>query len=293
MNPNDLRNSRYADLAGATRIEQLPIHVMGVGSVGRSLAIALATMGARNVTLFDPDVVEAVNTGTQGFSPMLIGQPKVEATAISMQHCNPDCAVVENQARRPISQPGPCDVLFVCVDNMTSRINIGCHVHSQPKGLLVDTRIGLLDARIIGDTPPLNVWKSTLFSEAEMERVPCALQITHFTALLATGWALAAMFNWFRDGDEYKPMDILHNTMDFSIIHEPQPSKRLRSDYFGGCFPFRQLLADGADRDPHATFDLPLPAGDRVGSELLSQHPDTVQATAQAANRSICERDEL
>lgn len=291
MNPHDLRTSRYADLDGVDELAALPIHVMGTGSVGRSLSIALATMGAHNLSIFDPDVVEAENTGTQGFSSMVIGQSKVEATSLAMSHCNPEVTVRPHQIIRPVVRPGPCDVLFVCIDNMNGRINLGCHVHSLPANLLVDTRIGGLTARIIADTPNFDVWKSTLFPESEMAQAPCALRMTHFTALLAAGWALSALFNWFRDGDDYKPVDFIHNTMDYSLIRSSQPPKRRRSDYFSGCFPFRKLLTEEAIHDSHATFDLPLPASDLVGSGRLPR-PTEDALQAGTAIHAALEREE-
>jgi molybdopterin-synthase adenylyltransferase len=74
------RFTRQADLVPQTRLEGMTIDVIGVGAIGRQVALQLAALGALNLRLFDPDSVELTNVTTQGYHQTEdLGQPKVEA----------------------------------------------------------------------------------------------------------------------------------------------------------------------------------------------------------------------
>ena len=75
------RFARQQDLVPANRLADLLITVIGVGAIGRQVALQLAAVGARRLQLIDFDRVEATNVTTQGFLADDIGQLKVRATA--------------------------------------------------------------------------------------------------------------------------------------------------------------------------------------------------------------------
>lgn len=57
------------------------VTVIGVGAVGRQVALQLASIGARHIQLVDFDMVEPTNVTTQGYLAADVGQAKVEAAA--------------------------------------------------------------------------------------------------------------------------------------------------------------------------------------------------------------------
>jgi len=59
-NSND-RYSRQKDIIPADRIVMYPITVIGIGSIGRQVAIQAAAIGVRSLKLIDFDVVEEAN----------------------------------------------------------------------------------------------------------------------------------------------------------------------------------------------------------------------------------------
>ncbi len=59
---------RQADLVPYPRLAALTITVIGLGAIGRPVALQLAAMGARKLQLVDFDVVDATNITTQGFT---------------------------------------------------------------------------------------------------------------------------------------------------------------------------------------------------------------------------------
>ena len=74
------RFARQRDLVPAERLEQLLVTVIGVGAIGRQVALQLAAIGARRLQLVDFDRVDHTNVTTQGYWTEDIGQPKVAAT---------------------------------------------------------------------------------------------------------------------------------------------------------------------------------------------------------------------
>ncbi len=62
--PTPDRFSRQADLVPRTRLTELDVTVIGVGAIGRSLALQLAALGAPRLTLIDFDTVDVTNLTT-------------------------------------------------------------------------------------------------------------------------------------------------------------------------------------------------------------------------------------
>lgn len=72
---------RQQELVPSERFSQLLVTVIGVGAIGRQVALQLAAMGVRRLQLVDFDRVDDTNVTTQGYLLEDVGQPKVSATA--------------------------------------------------------------------------------------------------------------------------------------------------------------------------------------------------------------------
>jgi molybdopterin/thiamine biosynthesis adenylyltransferase len=57
------------------------VTVIGIGAIGRQVALQLAAIGVRRLQLVDFDRVDDTNITTQGYFETDIGRPKVQATA--------------------------------------------------------------------------------------------------------------------------------------------------------------------------------------------------------------------
>ena len=90
--PSD-RFSRQADLVPQQKLTTLPITVIGVGAVGRQVALQLAAIGARHLQLFDFDAVEPTNITTQGYESSDLGKPKVLAMQQAINRLDPEIIV--------------------------------------------------------------------------------------------------------------------------------------------------------------------------------------------------------
>ncbi len=85
---------RISDNIDFKRLFDVELIFVGVGAI-TPIIVSMVRMGAKNVTLIDPDVVEEKNIATQGFNRKHIGMPKVEALAeilqeVDFEHANPD-----------------------------------------------------------------------------------------------------------------------------------------------------------------------------------------------------------
>lgn len=61
------RFSRQKDLVPAERLLSLVATVIGVGAIGRQVALQLAAIGVQQLRLIDFDVVDLTNITTQGY----------------------------------------------------------------------------------------------------------------------------------------------------------------------------------------------------------------------------------
>ena len=72
-------NSRFArqeDLIPTAALAAATATVIGVGAIGRQVALQLASLGVRRLQLVDFDTVELTNVTTQGYWQEEIGRPK-------------------------------------------------------------------------------------------------------------------------------------------------------------------------------------------------------------------------
>jgi sulfur carrier protein ThiS adenylyltransferase len=79
--PGPDRAARQRDLVPPARLAEVHAVVIGVGAVGRQVALQLAAMGVPKMTLYDPDTVEIENLAPQGFWETDVGDYKVYAVA--------------------------------------------------------------------------------------------------------------------------------------------------------------------------------------------------------------------
>ena len=117
------RFTRQADLVPRERIQELQATVIGVGAIGRQVALQLAALGVPRLQLIDFDQVEPTNITTQGYDHQDLGQLKVEATTRRIQQLDPTITVTTIADRyRSRMQVGT--VVFCCVDRISTRESI-------------------------------------------------------------------------------------------------------------------------------------------------------------------------
>ncbi|MDP7019582.1 MAG: ThiF family adenylyltransferase, partial [Pirellulaceae bacterium] len=69
------RFTRQRDLVPIDRLADVATTVIGVGAIGRQVALQLAAVGAPRIQLVDFDAVDVTNVTTQGYTANDVGQP--------------------------------------------------------------------------------------------------------------------------------------------------------------------------------------------------------------------------
>lgn len=192
------RFTRQQDLVPTDKLSDLKVTVIGVGAIGRQVAIQLASIGARQIQLIDFDNVEPTNITTQGYFENDLGKSKVEATANHLQRIDADIQVLTILDRyRPHHHVG--EVVFCCVDSITSRAAIWKSLQKQQQ-FWCDGRMLSEVIRILTATDHLSRehYRTTLFSQSEAQTGSCTSQSTIYTANLAAGLMLHQFTRWLR-----------------------------------------------------------------------------------------------
>ena len=111
---------RQEDLVPRDRLADTKVTVIGVGAIGRQVAMQLAAIGVPQLQIVDFDVVDMTNVTTQGYLAADVGQAKVEATAAAIRQLDPAIVVETVQDRyRPRMEIG--QAVFCCVDSIDAR----------------------------------------------------------------------------------------------------------------------------------------------------------------------------
>jgi sulfur carrier protein ThiS adenylyltransferase len=169
-----------------------------VGAIGRQVALELAAMGVPWLQLVDPDRVEVVNLGSQGYLEEDLGRLKVEATGELCRRLNSKTEICLEAGRfRRSLKVG--DVIFACVDSIATRRLIWEAVGSTCR-LYVDGRMSSESLRVLAaaDDEGRRYYPRTLFAASEAYAGSCTARSTIFAANVAAGLMLEQFSRWLR-----------------------------------------------------------------------------------------------
>ena len=192
------RYSRQHDIVPPDRLAQCKATVIGVGAIGRQVALQLTAMGISWLQLIDFDLVEISNLASQGYLQDDLGKPKVEATADLCRQINDDPEIHEvNDRFRRSMEIG--DIVFVCVDKIDTRRLIWEAV-KDGVSLFVDGRMSAEVFRVLtaSDTASRKHYPTTLFDTSEAYVGPCTAKTTIYCANIAAGFMLAQFTKYLR-----------------------------------------------------------------------------------------------
>lgn len=96
--------------------DYLKIAIIGLGSIGSFLAIALNKLGFKNLILIDDDIIEAHNVTTQFYFKNSIGGTKVNTIS---QHLTGNISAYNTRVT-PLNKID-ADIVFICVDTLKQR----------------------------------------------------------------------------------------------------------------------------------------------------------------------------
>ena len=200
--------------------------IIGVGAIGRNIAISLAQVGIGRLEIWDDDLVDEVNLGTQGYRPDQIGQSKVNALATDLKAINPEIKLFSRDLRYSETDRPACPNVFVCVDTMAGRTSIFKSLTKLPN-LLIDCRMSPECYRIItiGSSYKFN-YKETLFPDNEAVQESCTAKSTLHCAQSAASAAITQFTKHLRK----MPIDhdFTYNLFTNELIIEEQKPRKTK-----------------------------------------------------------------
>lgn len=189
---------RQQDLVPRCRLSELTATVIGVGAIGRQVALQLAAIGTPRLQLIDFDSVDMTNVTTQGYAKSDIGSPKVFAAerAINGLDSGIEVTLIQDRfrARQPIG-----NVVFCCVDSISTRatiwrgVNDRCHFWAD--GRMLGETLRVLVAH---DVSSRQHYGATLFPQRDAQAGSCTSRSTIYAASIAAGLMVHQFTRWLR-----------------------------------------------------------------------------------------------
>lgn len=192
------RFSRQQGLIPTERLQSLMATVVGVGAIGRQVALQLAALGIRRLQLIDFDIVELTNITSQGYGHADLGMAKVSATEGAVRDIDPTIEVTTIADRfRPRVISG--EAVFCCVDSISTRAAIWRSVNLTTQFWCDGRMLGeVLRILSVSGQDGREHYPTTLFEQSEAQTGSCTTRGTIYTANIAAGMMLHQFSRWLR-----------------------------------------------------------------------------------------------
>ena len=192
------RYSRQKDIVPPDRLAVCRATVIGVGAIGRQVALQLAAMGVPWLQLIDFDVVEPSNLASQGYLEEDLGRPKVEATGELCHRISNGLELhQENERFRRSMEIGTA--IFCAVDKIDIRRTIWDALKDKAT-FFTDGRMSAEILRVLTacDAATRKHYPTTLFAAGEAYAGPCTAKTTIFCANIAAGIMVSQFAKYLR-----------------------------------------------------------------------------------------------
>ena len=198
---------RQHDLINAATLAHKNILVVGVGAIGRQVAIGLAAMGANNITICDMDTIDESNVATQGYSMSTVGTLKVNSLRYNLIDVNNNINLYrDTEAWNPKTyKEKKFDIVFSCVDRMDVRRSIYLYAKKTGVDLFLDGRMLAEMCHVFLYTKDnIDEYEKTLFTDQEALPGRCTARGTLYMAGIASNLMLGKLAMALR-GIKMKP----------------------------------------------------------------------------------------
>lgn len=214
------RYSRQAALVPAERLASKKITVIGVGAIGRQVALQLAAIGAQRLQLVDDDIVDESNIASQGYYEKDLGSPKVGCTVISCFAINSKMKI-QAFMQKFNDKIDFGDTIFCCVDSITTRKEIWESVHDKVD-FFCDGRMAAESLRVLmaHDAESREHYPTTLFAQEEAFQGSCTAKSTIYCANVAAGIMVAQFAKHLRGLPVEADISYNLQTQELAILKE-------------------------------------------------------------------------
>ncbi len=192
------RYSRQRDIVPPDRLAECKATIIGVGAVGRQVALQLAAMGVPWLQLVDFDIVEESNLASQGYLEDDLGRLKVAATGELCRRINSslEIQVLPERFRRSMEFG---TAIFCAVDKIDIRRAIWDAVKDKA-AFFTDGRMSAEVLRVLTACDPASRkhYPTTLFAAGEAYAGACTAKTTIFCANIAAGMMVSQFAKYLR-----------------------------------------------------------------------------------------------
>jgi len=235
------RYARQLSILPLENLARVRATVVGVGAVGRQVALQLVTMGVPWIQLVDFDTVEASNLASQGYWDQDLGRLKTNATSDVMKLINQSMPVfditpdngclnserVMQETDRGIfiqstkfkkSSPRG-DHIFCCVDGIETRKFIWEAVKNSVR-FYADSRMAASVLRVLSvtlDNGGRSYYPTTFFAQADALPQPCTAKTTIYCANVIAGLLVSQFANFLRGIPVEKELGANLLTQEFEV----------------------------------------------------------------------------
>ena len=206
-----MRFERQHDLLSQEKLAEQRILIIGVGAVGRQVAISLAAMGAKNIRICDMDIVDESNIATQAYPSQDVGQKKVVSlikTMRSLDHEANSSFMEDEEAWNPrrYIEYNPT-IVFSCVDRMDVRRSIFLFCKKNGTPLFLDGRmLAEMGHVFCYDSTDIDGYESTLFTDEQALQGRCTARGTLYMANILANLMVGKMslsLRGLKDSNKY------------------------------------------------------------------------------------------
>ncbi|KKN91208.1 hypothetical protein LCGC14_0220760 [marine sediment metagenome] len=202
------RDIRQRELIPPEKLAEIRVTIVGVGSIGRQVALQLAAIGVSRLHLVDFDTVCPENLAAQGFYESDLGRPKVDAVADICRAINSEIVTTTaNRKFRGFEFTG--GVFFCCADGIDTKRKMFDSVNKRAD-LFLDARMSAEYIRVFSvyDDASREYYPTTCFPAAEAFQGSCTAKTTIYCANVAAGMLVAQFAKWLRGCELDKDVDL-------------------------------------------------------------------------------------
>ena len=170
-----LRFSRQLDIIDPTILD-MPIVVVGAGSIGSWATMALAKMGCSDITIIDPEKVGEENIGAQIFGLEDVGKEKVNVLADRIEKELGEeikCYVSKGEDVLPTL---PKTILILALDSLEARKKCLLANQLNTPAFIIDVRMKaeLISAYLVFDQPSSKNYRKSLDNTVKVDAGKCS-----------------------------------------------------------------------------------------------------------------------
>jgi len=184
-----------------------PITIIGVGGIGSLTAWILAKMGCREITLYDPDVVEEHNLPNQFYRLRDVNKLKVRAVKENiLQFAQTEVKIIPELFKGQRDLKG---IVISGVDSMKIRQDIWKKIrYNLNIPLYLDGRMGGEIVQVFTIRPSqledIESYENNLFSDEKSSNLPCSAQSIIYSVVVLGGLIASQIKKWIKK-EKYSP----------------------------------------------------------------------------------------